>query len=103
MFANSLLLRVVYFFFRRAGVDAANLTINSQSQQNTWSLDCSLLRVVNKRRHNNSGNVIQKDIEPFRFVNTKTVVKTSFEVGMGKKKNVFLGTWLDNIGHLRYL
>lgn len=65
VFANSLLLRVAYFFFfRQAGVDAANLTVNLQSQQNTWSLDCSLLRVVNKRRHSNSGNVIQRVIKP---------------------------------------
>lgn len=64
VFANSLLLGVAYFFFfRQAGVNAANLTVNSESQQNTWSLDCSLLCVVNKRRHNNSGNVIQKDME----------------------------------------
>lgn len=88
MFANSLLLRVVYFFFRQAEVDAANLTVNSQNQQYTWSLGCSLLCVVNKRRHNNSGNAVQRDIEPFRFVNTTTVVKTSFEVGMGKKKRI---------------
>lgn len=64
VFTNSLLLRVAWVFFRQAGVDAANLTVNSQSQQSKWSLDCSLLRVVNKRRHNNSGNVIQRDIEP---------------------------------------
>lgn len=64
VFANSLLLRVAYFFFRQAGVDAAYLTANSQSRQNKWSLDCSLLRVVKERRHSNSGNVIQRDIEP---------------------------------------
>lgn len=76
--------------------------VNSQSQQNKWSLDCSLLLLVIKRRHSNSGNVIQRYIEPlFKFVNTTTVVKTSFEVGMGKKHT--LGHMVGNIGHLRYL
>lgn len=37
----------------------------------------------------------------FKFVNTTAVVKTSFEVGMGKKNT--LGHMIGNIGHLRYL
>lgn len=87
-------------FLRQA---AASLTVNSQSQQNKSSLDCSLLCVVNKRRHKNSDNMIQRDIEPlFKICKYSTIVNTSFEVGMGKKCIIF-GTWLDNIDHLRYL
>lgn len=79
------------FFFRLA---AANLTVNSQSQQNKSSLDCSLLCVVNKQRHKNSDNVIQRDIKPlFKICKYSTVVNTAFEVGMGKNALFLAHDW----------